>query len=269
MQKDLPTLFQDYIRECEFTRRLRSETLRGYREVFSTFQKLMPEISDPKFLLDDLMIEFFRRIQTRPRKVGKDKIIVGVKDSTVGTYWSKLRSFFKWLQGKNIIALNPLSTLKPPKVDYVDSRALDEDKLHRILAAITLHPENALLFKRDVALFHTLVYCGLRKNELLHLQVSDIDLIKNELTVRSETSKSRRTRILPMHPTLRYHIKEYFDQRKKQGFKCPTMWVNGRRDMPLTEHGLKYWVMRLEKLTGIKFHLHRFRHSFACALAKK
>lgn len=269
MQKDLHTLFQDYIRECEFSRRLRSETLRGYREVFLTFNKIMPEIIDARTLTEDIMIEFFKRIQTRPRKVGRNTIIVGIKDSTIGTYWSKLRSFFKWLLAKNLIITNPLSTLKPPRVEYVDTRALDEDKLHKILAAITLHPENGLLLKRDIALFHVLVFCGLRKNELLRLQVSDVDLIKNELTVRSETSKSRKTRILPMHPTLRYHVKEYFDQRKKQGLKCPALWIHGRRDLPLTEHGLKYWVLRLEKLTGINFHLHQFRHSFACALAKK
>lgn len=269
MQKTLVTLFQDYIRECEFSRRLRPETLRGYREVFYMFNNLMPEIEDTRMLSEDIMIEFFRRLQTRPRKVGKNAILVGIKDSTIGTYWSKLRSFFKWLLAKNIISNNPLSSLKPPRVEYVDTRALDDDKLHKILAAIALHPENSLLLKRDLAIFHVLVFCGIRKNELLGLRVADVDLVKNELTVRSETSKSRRTRILPMHPTLRYHIKEYFEQRKKQGLKCPALWIHGHLDKSLTEHGLKYWVMRLGKLTGLRFHLHQFRHSFACALAKK
>jgi integrase len=269
MTKDIATLFEDYTRECEYSRRLRPETLRGYREVFQLFQKLMPEISDPALLSDDIMSEFFKRTHLRSRKVGKDKVVVGLRDSTIRTYWSKLFSFFNWLLIKKIIEVNPLTLLKPPKVEYVDDRALSDEELHKIIAAITLHPQSTILLRRDIAMFYVLLFCGLRKNELISLRVTDIDLEKRELFVRAETSKSRKTRLIPLHPTLGYHLKEYFKERKKCRYTTPALWVNSKHDSSLTNHGLKHWVIRLIKFSGVKFHLHQFRHSFACALAKK
>ena len=38
-------------------------------------------------------------------------------------------------------------------------------------------------------------------------------------------------------------------------------------DRRLTLHGFKHWVERVIKLSGVKFHLHRFRHTFATNLA--
>lgn len=269
MQKDLITLFKDYIRECEYSRRLRHETLRGYREAFSLFQQLMPEITDPLSLNEDIMVEYFKRVQIRTRRVGRERETNGVKASTIRTYWSKLFSFFKWLLARRIIEHNPLQNLKPPNPEYTDSRALKDLDIRKIMAAITLHPISPLLLRRDYAMLYTLIFCGLRKNELISLQVSDVDLSKNELTVQGQTSKSKKTRIIPIHPTTAYHLKEYFLERNKLRYKTPALWVNSNKDIPLTNHGLKHWVVRLKELSGVKFHLHQFRHSFACALARK
>lgn len=269
MEPTISTLFQNYINECQFLRRLRPETLRGYREVFAHFCRVMPEVTEPKYLSEYIIIEFFKRIQQRTRIIGKNNFKTGVKDTTIRTYWSKLFSFFKWLQAKNLITDNPLSTLKPPNVQYVDNRALEERELHKIIAAITLNPLNSFLLKRDVAMFHVLAFCGLRKNEFISLKITDIDLDKRELIIRSITSKSKKTRIIPIHPTLAYHVKEYLIERNKKGYKSPELWINGNQDTQFTIHGLKHWVKKFNKLSGTKFHLHQFRHSFACGLAKK
>lgn len=269
MKKDLSTLFQDYISECEYSRRLRKETLRGYREAFELFQLLMPEIKQPQVLSEEIMVEYFKRCQLRTRRVGRDKETTGVKSSTIRTYWSKLFSFFKWLTIRGIIQVNPLQNLKPPNPEYTDSRALKELDIRKIMAAITLYPVSPLLLRRDYAMLYTLMFCGVRKNELISLQVTDVDLSKNELTIQGRTSKSKKTRIIPIHPTTAYHIKEYFTERNKLGYKIPALWVNSHKDIPLTNHGLKHWVERIKNISGVRFHLHQFRHSFACALARK
>src|SRR4051812_42448553 len=92
-RNDLISFFDDYIREQRYCALLRKETIRGYSEVFSLFLRLMPEITTLELLTSDMIIEFFRRLETRSRQVGK-KIKTGVKDSTVKTYWSKLNVFF-------------------------------------------------------------------------------------------------------------------------------------------------------------------------------
>lgn len=229
----------------------------------------MPEVLEPRHLSEDMLVEFFKRLQIRPRNVGKEKVVIGIKTSTVRTYWSKLFSYFKWLESKGYILRNPLQSIKPPYPEYVDDRALEEKDLQKILAAISLNPSQGIALKRDFAMFHVLIFCGLRKNEFLSLQITDINLEKRELTVRAPTSKSKKTRIIPLHLTPSYHLKEYLQERKKRGDTSMSLWVHSSRDAPFTSHGLKHWIIRLSKLSGIKFHLHQFRHSFACALAKK
>jgi integrase len=42
--------------------------------------------------------------------------------------------------------------------------------------------------------------------------------------------------------------------------------ANGR-DKQFELPGLKHWVKRISQLSGVKFHIHRFRHTFATNLA--
>ena len=54
-----------------------------------------------------------------------------------------------------------------------------------------------------------LFFCGLRLGEFISLQVLDANMEKQTLVVRGETSKSKRTRSIPINPTALFHLKEY------------------------------------------------------------
>ncbi len=267
--KALSVHFEDYARECQFTRRLRPDTIRGYREVFRHFANMMPEVITPQELDPEIITLFFQRLDERERNVGKDMKVRGVKDSTIRTYWSKLRSFFAWLRQKGIIAKDPLEGIRPPQAEYSDDRALEPQEIQQIIAAITLHSSQPLLLRRDTAMVYLLLFCGLRKNEFISLQIGDVDLNGKMLTVRGVTSKSKKTRSIPIHSTLAFHLKEYFRERNLRKYKTSSLIVSGVDDTGLSIHGLKHWVKRLNRLSGVKFHLHQFRHSFACGLADK
>jgi site-specific recombinase XerD len=62
------------------------------------------------------------------------------------------------------------------------------------------------------------------------------------------------------------HLKDYFQERKS--LKTEYLIVTTRGDKALTQHGLKHWVKGLIIKSGIKFHLHQFRHTFACKLCE-
>jgi len=267
MKKELQEFHEEFISECQFSRRLRPDTLRGYKSVFKMFLLLMPEVTNTDGLTPDMMKEFFKRIETRKKKVGKNTIKSGVKDSTVKTYWNKLNCFFEWLLANKDIPKNPLENIKPPEPAYNDSRALVSSDIEKIFAAITLHSHNALLLKRDMLIVNLLLFCGVRKGEFISLQVRDIDMEKGMLTIRGETSKSKMTRHIPIHRTLMLHLQEYIIERNKHRYYTPYLIVSSNGDSGLTVHGLKHWVERLNETSGVKFHLHRFRHTFACNLA--
>ena len=167
------------------------------------------------------------------------------------------------------MASNPLRSIRIPMPEYKDSPALKNKDIERMYGAITSGSKNSLMFKRDTVMVSLLFFCGLRKGELISLRVMDIDLEKGLLTVRGETSKSKKTRVLPIHPTLRLHLKEYLEERIKSGYKTEKLIVSTNEDKELSRDGLKHWVNKMIKNSGVKFHLHCIRHTFACNLAAK
>ena len=264
---NLAEIFTEYITECRFARGLRPQTITGYEAVFDHFLTMMPEVTTLESLTREKMIEFFKRIKTRTRIVGRDTPKVGLEDSTIKTYGNKLNAFFVWLTQRELIVRNPLDGIKLKYPEYNDQRALKTPEVHKIISAIILHPVNPLILKRDIMMIDLLFFCGLRSGEFIGLKVIDLDMVKEQLTVRAETSKSKRSRTMPMNKTLVIHIQEYIAERNRRNYRTEDLIVSSTEDKGLSVHGLKHWVKRLVKLSGVKFHLHRFRHSFACNLA--
>lgn len=161
---------------------------------------------------------------------------------------------------------NPLTHIKAPQVNYDDFRRLEDEEINKIYSAIVRCSNNTLLLRRDTVMVSLLLFCGIRKGEFISLQIKDIDVEKKEITIRSETSKSKRTRVLKIHPTLLLHLKDYFKERRS--LKTEWLIVSNRGDSGLTREGLKHWVASIVAKSGVKFHLHSFRHTFACKLAE-
>jgi site-specific recombinase XerD len=227
----------------------------------------MPEIDTVKDVTAELVIVFFKRIQTRERIVGKGILKVGLKNSTLRTYARRLKSFFKWLVIREVISNNPFDSIALPQAEYIDHRALKGVEIKKIMGAVAQCSPTAFLLKRDIAMIGVLTFCGIRRNELIGLETRDVDLFNGLLTVRSETSKSKRTRKIPINTHLRLHLMEYLTERKRRNSKCAHLWISHNGDKAITRHGMKHWVTRISRQSGVKFHLHRFRHTFATNLA--
>ena len=268
MGKTLQQLFTEYISECQHSKKLRPETIKSYKIVFDHFSTMMPEVTIPESLTREMLNEFFKRISTRERMVGRDTVKIGLEDSTIKTYGTKLSTFFTWLIQQRIIAENPLQYIKLRHPQYNDKRALEDEEVRKIYAAIVLHSKDALMLKRDTAMVSVLFFCGLRLGEFISLQVMDVNFEDTQLTVRSETSKSKRTRYVPLNPIVLFHLREYIKERNINGYRTSDLFVSCNEDKGLSRAGLKHWVKRLIKLSGVKFHLHRFRHCFATNLAR-
>lgn len=228
----------------------------------------MPEVESFAHLSPEVLTEYFKRIETRLRLVGKGEVKRGVKSSTVKTHWSKLNGYFSWLEAKHRIKVNPLKGIKPPHPIYEDPKSLQNSDIHRIYSAIVLKSQNSFLLRRDTMMVSLLVYTGIRKSEFINLRVNDFDLVKMEVTIRASTSKSKNWRTLKIHPTLLLHLKEYFRERNNKGYKTEKLIVANRGDQGLSEEGLKHWITSLKLKSGVRFHLHQFRHTFACRLAE-
>lgn len=260
--------FEEYTSELRYCSHLQPETIRGYNAVFELFIKLVPEATELSLLNTQMAVVFFKRLETRTRIVGTDSVRTGVRSSTVKTYWSKLSGFFEWLTKKGYIEANPLIHIKPPQPVYEDSKALTDGEIRTLYSTITLHSANALMLRRDTAMVSLLFFCGLRFGEFISLEVRDLDFEKRLLTVRGNTSKSKKIRHVPMHPTLLLHLRDYVAERNKRQYQTTMLIVSSHADKGLGTHGLKHWVNSLRRKAGVRFHLHQFRHTFACNLGR-
>jgi len=261
-------LFQQFIHRARYTQRRRPETIQGYEIAFKLMLKLCPGLR-LNTLGPETLTEFFRQLEIRERVVGKGAVKTGVKTSTIATHHAKLRTFFEWLVATGHLTENPLARMGRVRPLYDDVRALRRDEIDRILAAIDIHSRDLLQQKRDRLMVSLMALCGLRRGELLGLRVMDVDLARQTLIVRKDTSKSGRTRIIPLSNAVCLQIEDYFAARQRaRRVTTPALIISLDRDAGLTKNGLKHWVERLKRLSGVRFHLHQFRHTFATNLGK-
>ncbi|MCW3128267.1 MAG: integrase/recombinase XerC [Bacteroidetes bacterium] len=258
--------FENYINECTYGKRLRPATIKASKEAYRQFARVVPEIETSEDVTPAVLTVFFQRLQTRERTVGRDTKVTGIKDVTIRAYAGRLKTFFKWLKDRKHISDNPFDTFKIPTPQFTDHRALTGDEIKRIMGCIVQHSGSTFIMRRDLAMIGILTFCGLRRTELISLEMRDVDIEAGFITVRSETSKSKRTRRLPINIFLRPYLKEYIEVRKQRKCKAIRFFVSQGKDRDLTLHGLKHWVERIVKKSGVRFHLHRLRHTFATNL---
>jgi len=265
VKKNIQQLFDEYMIECEFIQMLRPGTLQSRRQSFSNLKKIVPDLSI-ETLTSNNIAQFFKVLRTRNRVIGKGTIVSGVTKSTVAKYWSDYNSFFSWLKTKAIISNNPLSEMKRPSPRFENRQYLEKMDVGKIITAILFQSDSDFLKIRNLVIFYILLLCGLRRKELLALEMKDIDFVEKTLTIRFETSKGNRTRLIPLHPDLITYLKQYLKVRKH--YTTPFLIVSSKKDAGLTNEGLNRLVATLSKQSKVKFHLHQLRHTFAVNFLK-
>lgn len=263
MKTELQKLLAEFLRYSQFSRRLRPATIRGYENHIGVFLKLMPAIKNPSDLDIDSITLFLKRLQVRKRIVGKGEERTGVKDSTVKAYWTRLNAFFNWMVTRGHLSENPLQSMSCPEPKHDDRKSFKKADIEKLVTAISLNSKDTFMLRRDLAILYTLLFTGVRKGELLGMKISDIDLTKENIKVSAESSKSKATRSIPINPALLIALNDYLKERKFKGYKTEYLFASSNKDERLTEHGIKHWVNRIRRLSGVNFHLHMFRHTFA------
>jgi site-specific recombinase XerD len=229
----------------------------------------MPDITSAS-LTPQAIVRFCELLQTRERPVGSNAVARGVKDSTIAAYHDKLYTFFAWLKANGHISQNPLDAVPRVRPKYEIPKMLRKPDIDQIRAAVDNHSSNPLQKKRDRAIVSVLLFCGVRRAELLGLQVMDFDPERMLLAVRAGPSKSQRARQMPLNYQTFLHLQDYLKERNNcRRYTTPSLFVALNRNRGLSSDGLDHWVERLRSLSGVRFHPHQFRHTFAANLAAK
>jgi site-specific recombinase XerD len=114
---------------------------------------------------------------------------------------------------------------------------------------------------RNHAVFATFIFTGLRRKELLSLRFADVDLENKSIFVNQ--GKGGKDRVIPICSTLNGVLVRYLEERRRLKKTCPEFFTSLNRDGGFTNEGLKRVVDLFNKRSGIKFNVHRLRHTFA------
>lgn len=129
--------------------------------------------------------------------------------TTIRRKLSALASIFDYLCEKNAVPTNPVHGVARPKEKSNEGKtpALSTDQARRLLDAPAA---DTLKGKRDRAILATLLYHGLRREELCGLRVKDLRLRRGILHFEVH-GKGDKLRFVPVHPKAIALIQDYLE----------------------------------------------------------
>ncbi len=172
---------------------------------------------------------------------------------------ASLRAFYKYLLTQDIIQSNPAALINTPKIEKRLPVFVPENEMHKLFEQIEF-PDNIKGW-RDKLILELFYYTGMRRNELIHLTISDIDLYNQAIKVLGKRNKER---IVPMHPNLTQTVKQYLLLRQNIHTPSDLLFVSDKHQAlnPRTVYRIvkKY----LDLITTVnKRSPHIIRHTFA------
>ena len=120
------------------------------------------------------------------------------------------------------------------------------------------------LFRRTLLM--TLYGTGMRRSELAHVKVGDID--SQRMMIRVVAGKRSKDRDLPLSPALLETLREYWRWRKPKLYMFPARTLRHQLDQPISDKTVWIACSDAARRAGIKKHVtpHTLRHSWATHL---
>jgi len=184
------------------------------------------------------------------------------KTTTYLVFYNSLKVFFDWCIKNELVFTNPISEIEIPKLDSALPKKLTKQDAFILLETIQNYPHyNAFLRQRNYAIFCTFLFAGLRRQELLNLKISDVDVPNLSILVRR--GKGNKDRYIPISNKLAQSLYKYLEFRNKLHRTSPSFFVSSIRDAGLELEGLKKIAEQVKLSSGIWFTIHKLRHTFA------
>jgi len=262
MSDKISPYIDQFLKYLEVDRKRSSKTIQNYQFYLNRFAD-WAEYPHPENISEN-MIRKYRSYLNREVDGRTEKRL---KKSTQNYHLIALRSFFKYLQKKDI------KTISPQKIELIKSDArkvdfLEEGELVRLRKAC--REGEGLIGLRDIAIIELLFSTGLRVSELAKLEKKDVNLKKNEFEVYGKGSKNRK---VFLSEAAKDAIYNYLSRRQDSS---PFIFVGhdrakiAREPMALSPRSIQRVLEKYTKLAGITKRItpHVIRHTFATDLLR-
>ena len=243
----LETLTERFLHHLETVRRCSGNTVEAYR---SDLRKLEQGLKEADHDLDvrGISCPDIERVIS-----GLDHLAA----ASVERFIYALRSFFQHLKRLEIVPTNPAADIQLPQKAKRLPRCFTARQVEKLTDACeTL---------REKVIVGLLRYCGLRRGELLDLDISDVSANCQTLRV---IGKGNRERAIPLHPQFQGILREYVDGLDADKTDALIRNTQGTRLSPTSLYRLFHGLMQRAGLSDTDLTPHSLRHYFGSQLAK-
>lgn len=171
----------------------------------------------------------------------------GINPNTINSIRQKLNGYFEWLESEQFIPYNPVHNIEVIKRPNVIREAYSNVEVEII-------KKNCKTL-RDRAIVSLLLSTMCRVSEITALNIDDLDLEQQEITVTGKGNKERKVFIDDVTLMI---IREYIASRTDDN---PALFI-GKRNERLKPGGIRAMLKVIESRSGVtNVHPHRFRRT--------
>ena len=275
---DAPQILKDFLTYHETIKGQSQRTISEYYldlRMFLRFMKLMRNDMPIHTNLDeidirDITIEFIRPITSSDvfdflSYLANDRAVnpnshateYGIESSSRARKLSAIKSFYKYLTVRTKqLTENPVADLEYPKLRKSLPKYLTLDQSAALLRAVAGQNE-----KRDYAILMLFLNCGIRRSELVGLNISDV--YEDRIRV---IGKGNKERIVYFGASCRKAIDAYLPERNKKVLSDNRALFgsrDGNRISVTAVHRLVKKHMLAAGLDATQFSAHKLRHTAA------
>ncbi|WP_282035021.1 tyrosine-type recombinase/integrase [Metabacillus indicus] len=239
-----------FLNDCEL-RNLREHTIKYYRSELSVAYKYLrdQEIdSNPTLITEEHIKEFIIKYMRRK----------GLKVVTINTRLRAIRAFFNFLFDQGYISKNPVKNMKLLKDQRTIINTFTRKQLKDLLAQPDLRTFTGI---RDYTIMMILLDTGIRANELVHTDITDVSFEDSTLKVRR--AKGRSQRVVPISGEMKKQLKKYLAIRGYVEEDSLFLTIDNKR---ITKRAMQQMLIKYgskAKIKDVRCSPHTFRHTFA------
>lgn len=177
----------------------------------------------------------------------------GIKSISVQSYVRAIRSYLTWLYENGYHNQNISERYKLPKAKKEVIDVLTDDEVEKLFSAFNLDMFEGI---RNICIVCLMLDSGLRRHEVVSLEMSKLHLPEGYIIV---IGKGNKERAVPIGDHTRALIERYLPFRKSGDYL-----LQKSDGQPITDGTIKDMFRRLKRKCGIsRIHPHLLRHTFA------
>jgi integrase/recombinase XerD len=262
------TLLDLFVEDCH-VRGLTDETSRRYKSIVGHFLKFVAQSGVQPVNVDKHVLQDYVRMRRSN----------GIDQKTLENEISGVSSFYEFLAFEDYVRKNPVPEVRKRYLTpYKKENESDVESPRKLISVEEMSMLiNSIVDARDKAVLTLLAKTGLRRGELISLNVTDINWTEQSITRQRKQFKKRSGRTIFIDGETSRVLQRWLKQRESMRPDTPALFVGEKRGR-LKRNGIYSMVTKHAEHVGLHdskspnvedhFTPHCFRHWFTTHLRR-